>query len=108
MDLLNTAKNNAAGKLEGRVTFVEIPVDSVRNLPDLAVAHARELVGKSRFSVGDLIIVGRSHALFDNLLVEDFGVERDFQRTVGVLGDRFARAGVDAGLLVIDDKQAKP
>ncbi|KAG8671915.1 hypothetical protein FPOAC2_05275 [Fusarium poae] len=107
MDLLNTAKNNAAGKLEGRVTFVEIPVDSVRNLPDLAVAHSRELVGKSRFSVGDLIIVGRSHPLFDNLLVEDFGVERDFQRTVGVLGDRFARAGVDAGLLVIDDKQAK-
>jgi len=79
----------------------------VRNLPDLAVAHARELVGKSRFSVGDLIILGRSHPLFDNLLVEDFGVERDFQRTVGVLGDRFARAGVDAGLLVIDDKQAK-
>ncbi|CAG7563073.1 unnamed protein product [Fusarium equiseti] len=107
MDLLNTAKNNASGKLEGRVTFAEIPVDSVRNLPDLAVAHARELVGKSRFSVGDLIILGRSHPLFDNLLVEDFGVERDFQRTVGVLGDRFARAGVDAGLLVIDDKQAK-
>ncbi|GKU12032.1 unnamed protein product [Fusarium langsethiae] len=107
MDLLNTAKNNAAGKLEGRVTFVEISVNSVRNLPDLAVAHARELVGKSRFSVGDLIIAGRSHTLFDNLLVEDFGVERDFQRTIGVLGDRFARAGVDAGLLVIDDKQAK-
>ncbi|KAM0298068.1 hypothetical protein ACHAPM_008764 [Fusarium culmorum] len=107
MDLLNTAKNNASGKLEGRVTFVEIPVDSVRNLPDLAVAHARGLVGKSRYSVGDLIIAGRSHPLFDNLLVEDFGVERDFQRTIGVLGDRFARAGVDAGLLVIDDKQAK-
>ncbi|KAH6956336.1 Sodium/hydrogen exchanger family-domain-containing protein [Fusarium avenaceum] len=106
MDLLNTAKSNAAGKLEGRVTFVEISVDSVRNLPDLAVAHARETVGKSRLSIGDLVIVGRSHVLFDNLLVEDFGVERDFQRTVGVLGDRFARAGIDAGLLVIDDKQA--
>ncbi|RGP76938.1 hypothetical protein FLONG3_5022 [Fusarium longipes] len=107
MDLLNTAKNNAAGKLEGRVTFVEISVGSVRNIPELAVAHARELVGKSRYSVGDLIVAGRSHALFDSLLVEDFGVERDFQRTVGVLGDRFARAGVDAGLLIIDDKQAK-
>ncbi|KAF5660158.1 potassium:hydrogen antiporter [Fusarium heterosporum] len=106
MDLLNTAKNNAAGRLEGRVKFVEISVDSVRNLPDLAVAHARETVGKSRQSIGDLVIVGRSHNLFDNLLVEDFGVERDFQRTVGVLGDRFARAGIDAGLLVIDDKQA--
>ncbi|KAM0211876.1 hypothetical protein ACHAQI_005029 [Fusarium lateritium] len=106
MDLLNTAKSNAAGKLEGRVTFIEISVDSVRNLPDLAVAHAREIVGKSRLSIGDLVIVGRSHELFDNSLVEDFGVERDFQRTVGVLGDRFARAGIDAGLLVIDDKQA--
>jgi hypothetical protein len=105
LDLLNTAKNNASGKLEGRVTFVEISVDSVRNLPDLAVAHARETVGKSRLSVGDLIVVGRAHSLFDNLLAEDFGVERDFQRTVGVLGDRFARAGIDAGLLVIDDKQ---
>ncbi|KAH7169281.1 Sodium/hydrogen exchanger family-domain-containing protein [Fusarium sp. MPI-SDFR-AT-0072] len=105
LDLLNTAKSNASGKLEGRVTFVEIAVDSVRNLPDLAVAHARETVGKSRLSVGDLIVVGRAHSLFDNLLAEDFGVERDFQRTVGVLGDRFARAGIDAGLLVIDDKQ---
>ncbi|KAM0340735.1 hypothetical protein ACHAPU_010326 [Fusarium lateritium] len=106
MDLLNTAKNSAAGRLEGRVKFIEISVDSVRNLPDLAVAHARETVGKSRQSIGDLVIVGRSHTLFDNILVEDFGVERDFQRTVGVLGDRFARAGIDAGLLVIDDKQA--
>ncbi|KAJ4253337.1 hypothetical protein NW762_010492 [Fusarium torreyae] len=107
LDLLNTAKNNAAGKLEGRVTFVEISVDSIRNLPDLAVAHAREHVGKSRLSVGDLVVLGRSHSLFDNLLVDDFGVEREFQRTVGVLGDRFARAGIDAGLLVIDDKLAK-
>ncbi|KAF9767784.1 hypothetical protein IL306_015004 [Fusarium sp. DS 682] len=107
LDLLNTAKSNASGKLEGRVNFVEIFVDSVRNFPDLAVAHARETVGKSRLSVGDLIIIGRAHSLFDNILVEDFGVERDFQRTVGVLGDRFARAGIDAGLLVIDDKQAK-
>ncbi|RKL00753.1 K(+)/H(+) antiporter 1 [Fusarium oxysporum] len=105
LDLLNTAKNNASGKLEGRVAFVEISVDSVRNLPDLAVAHARETVGKSRLSVGDLIVVGRAHSVFGNLLAEDFGVERDFQRTVGVLGDRFARAGIDAGLLVIDDKQ---
>ncbi|KAF4467196.1 K(+) H(+) antiporter 1 [Fusarium albosuccineum] len=104
IDLLNTAKKNASKALEGRVTFIEVPVESIRSLPDRAVAQAREVVGKSRLNVGDLVVVGRSHPFFDNLLVDDFGVEREFQRTVGVLGDRFARAGIDAGVLVIDDK----
>ncbi|KAM0424946.1 hypothetical protein ACHAPT_009747 [Fusarium lateritium] len=107
LDLLSTAKKNASGTLEGRVTFIEVPVGSIRELPDRAVAQAREVVGKSRVNVGDLVVVGRSHPFFDNLLVDDFGVEREFQRTVGVLGDRFARAGIDAGLLVIHDKQTK-
>ncbi|KAI8675583.1 Na-H-Exchanger domain-containing protein [Fusarium keratoplasticum] len=107
MDLLSTAKKNASGTLEGRVTFIEVSVDSIRQLPDRAVAQAREVVGKSKLNVGDLVVVGRSHPFFDNLLVDDLGVEREFQRTVGVLGDRFARAGIDAGLLVIHDKQAK-
>ncbi|KAJ3466650.1 hypothetical protein MRS44_004214 [Fusarium solani] len=107
MDLLSTAKKNASGTLEGRVTFVEVSVDSIRQLPDRAVAQAREVVGKSRLNVGDLVVVGRAHPFFDNLLVDDLGVEREFQRTVGVLGDRFARAGIDAGLLVIHDKESK-
>lgn len=107
MDLLSTAKKNASRTLKGRVTFIEVSVDSVRQLPDRAVAQAQEVVGKSKLSVGDLVVVGRSHPFFDNLLVDDLGIEREFQRTVGVLGDRFARAGIDAGLLVIHDKQAK-
>jgi hypothetical protein len=107
MDLLSTAKKNASGTLEGRVTFIEVSVDSIRQLPDRAVAQAREVVGKSRLNMGDLVVVGRSHPFFDNLLVDDLGVEREFQRTVGVLGDRFARAGIDAGVLVIHDKESK-
>lgn len=102
-ELLNTAKNNASSTLAGRVTFTEVSVDSIRNLPDRAVAHALETVGKSRQNVGDLIVVGRSHTFLEGLLVDDFGLERDFQRTVGVLGDRFARAGINADLLVMND-----
>ncbi|KAH7136706.1 Sodium/hydrogen exchanger family-domain-containing protein [Dactylonectria estremocensis] len=107
LDLLNTAKKNASKTLEGRVTFTEVIVDSVRNLPDRAVTVARETVGKSRLNVGDLIVTGRNHACFENLLHADFGLEREFQRTVGVLGDRFARAGINAGLLVIKDSESK-
>ncbi|KAF4980527.1 hypothetical protein FZEAL_3462 [Fusarium zealandicum] len=107
LDLLSTAKKSASGTLGDRVTFFEVSVESVRSLPDSAVAHARETVGKSRLNVGDLVVVGRSHELFDNLLAEDFGLEREFQRTVGVLGDRFARAGIEAGVLVIDNNETQ-
>ncbi|KAK7421633.1 hypothetical protein QQX98_002100 [Neonectria punicea] len=107
LDLLNTAKKNASKKLDGHVTFTEVVVDSIRNLPARAVAEAREAVGKSRLNVGDLIVTGRSHSCFNNLLNGDLGLEREFQRTVGVLGDQIARAGINAGLLVINDAEAK-
>ncbi|KAH7009980.1 Sodium/hydrogen exchanger family-domain-containing protein [Ilyonectria destructans] len=107
LDLLNTAKKNASKTLEGRVTFTEVDIDSVRNLPARAVAVAREMVGKSRLNVGDLIVTGRNHPCFENLLHADFGLEREFQRTVGVLGDQIARAGINAGLLVINDGGSK-
>ncbi|KAF7538883.1 hypothetical protein G7Z17_g12550 [Cylindrodendrum hubeiense] len=107
LDLLNTAKKNASTALEGRVTFTEVVVDSIRDLPARAVTVARETVGKSRLNVGDLIVTGRNHACFENLLHADFGLERDFQKTVGVLGDEIARAGINAGLLVINDWESK-
>jgi Kef-type K+ transport system membrane component KefB len=107
LDLLNTTKQNASKTFEGRVRVVEVSVNSIREIPDRAVAEAQHVVGKSKLSAGDLIIVGRNHVCFENLLNGDLGLEREFQRTVGVLGDKIARAGIHAGLLVINDGESR-
>jgi hypothetical protein len=106
LDLLNTTKQTASKTFEGRVNVIEISVNSIPELPDRAIVEAQQVVGKSRLSAGDLIVIGRSHVCFDNLLNGDLGLEREFQRTVGVLGDKIARAGIHAGLLVINDAES--
>ncbi|CAM1501505.1 Fc.00g034890.m01.CDS01 [Cosmosporella sp. VM-42] len=105
LELLNTTRRSASTTLEGRVNFVDVAVDSRSGLPDRAVILARETVGKSSRSVGDLIVVGRRHVCFEKLVATEAGLEREFQRTVGVLGDKFARSNINAGLLVINNGQ---
>ncbi|KAF7551197.1 hypothetical protein G7046_g7781 [Stylonectria norvegica] len=107
LELISTTRKSAATTLEGRVTFVDVSVDSLSGVPDRAVAIARETVGKAKLNVGDLIVVGRRHACFEKLICKEAGLEREFQRTVGVLGDHFARAGINAGLLVINEGESK-
>jgi hypothetical protein len=106
LDLLKTTKQNTSKTFEGRVKVIEVSVNSIREIPDRAVTEAQQVVGKSRLSAGDLIVIGRSHVCFENLLHADLGLEREFQRTVGVLGDKIARAGIHAGLLVINDAES--
>ncbi|KAI5455959.1 Sodium/hydrogen exchanger family-domain-containing protein [Mariannaea sp. PMI_226] len=103
LELLTTARENSSKTFGNRVLFVNISVSAIRDLPDRTVTAAREVVGKSRSSLGDLIVIGRCHACFGNMLHVEFGLEREFQRTVGVLGDRFARASIQAGLLIVKD-----
>lgn len=106
LELLSNSRKTAATTLGGRVKFIDIVVGSVRGLPDQALALAHDVVGKSKSNVGDLVVVGRRHVCLEGLVAKDASLlEKDFQRTVGVIGDRFARSGINAGLLVINNGQ---
>lgn len=106
LELLSNSRKTAATTLEGRVKFIDIVVGSVRGLPDQALASAHDVVGKSKSNVGDLVVVGRRHVCLEGLVANDASLlEKDFQRTVGVIGDKFARSGINAGLLVINNGQ---
>lgn len=106
LELLSTAKLKASKTLGERVTFSEVVVGSAGEIPERAVAEAQLVVGRSRASAGDLVVVGRRHACFERTVMQaEIGLEREFQKTVGVLGERVARGGVRAGLLVINEKE---
>lgn len=103
-ELLNTARTSVAGtSLEDRVEFIDIEVGLAREVTDKAVELAAERVarGKPSGGVDDLILVGSRHKVLSRLFSSELGADADFQKTVGVLGAKIAKAGLEAGLLVI-------
>jgi hypothetical protein len=109
LELLSTARRSIANTpLESRVNFVDDESASASDVP----ARVLELstltfAATSHQRLDNIIIVGRSHASFTPLWTRESGLERDFQRTVGVLGDKIARSGTKAGLLVMSAKEEK-
>lgn len=106
LELLSAVKT-AATTSGCHVSFIEVAAESPKDVPRHAIAAAQEVVGRSRDNVGDMMVVGRRHACLEHLISTESGLERDFQRTVGVLADGLSRAGIAAGVLVMNESDAK-
>jgi len=107
LELLFTARHSIANTtLEPRVNFIDHESPSASGVPARVLEIATEtFASTSDQRLDTIIIIGRKHACFTSLWTRESGLERDFQRTVGVLGDKIARSGTKAGLLIMNAKK---
>ena len=106
LELLSSSKQTVeSGELSERVKFVEVTVEKPSLAPEEALRQAKEHSRKARGSLEDIVVVGRKHPSLGPDSILENGLDTDFQRTVGVLGDTFVRGTVEAGLLVMQARK---
>lgn len=108
LELLATARQTLKNTtIEKRVTFIDVDNDTAAVIPERAIELFSETfkAASAPRSSDDIVVVGRKHACLASLLSKDTGLERDLQKTIGVLGDVVARSGSRTGLLVMSARE---
>lgn len=100
--LLATARRSSvSSSVDGHVSFIDVDVGSTKEILDEAEKVVRGHMDQEKSTGEDLVIVGNRHPILNQFMAGDLGVDIDFQKTIGALGGRMAKAGVNAGILVI-------
>ncbi|KAI1309275.1 K+/H+ antiporter 1 [Xylaria venustula] len=99
---LATTRSSLSPNLSNRIKFIDISV-SKRKASARAVEIASEYVGQNPRNAGDIIVVGRRHAVLPASArdPERASTLYDMQNTVGVLGEKVAMSSLRASVLIL-------
>ncbi|KAK4190809.1 putative transporter [Podospora australis] len=103
--LFATLQSSLPNELAGRVTFSEETIPAKSALSETVVL-AQRAVGQTPRNAGDVVVLGRRHAKFGDVVVEvggstSHGAVPDLKKTVGAVADSLVTTGIKASILVI-------